>query len=113
MGAMGSIDVTHVAWARAPFSHGPRYVEKERCGTLAYEVVVDHHGRILAVTRKGIVEHTTMGVSYASTKLCSESGQKYNANPSNTTSTTHTGRREDTGTAPHLLWRVSRGVPAW
>lgn len=66
-GTMRPIDAMHVAWGRAPYSHSRSYTGKEGEATLAYEVTVDHSGRILGATRgfpgaqdgKTIIRHDT------------------------------------------------------
>lgn len=50
-GAMGSADVTHVAWGCAPHSHQRSYKGKEGFPTLAYQAIVSHSGRVLGVTK--------------------------------------------------------------
>lgn len=50
-GAVGSTDVTHVAWACTPFSHARSYTGKEGFPTLAYQATVDHSGRVRGVTK--------------------------------------------------------------
>ena len=49
-GAIGSIDVTHPAWAMCPYTHARSYTGKEGFPTIAYQVIVDHTRRVLAVT---------------------------------------------------------------
>ncbi|CAM9168548.1 unnamed protein product, partial [Discosporangium mesarthrocarpum] len=49
-GAVGSIDVTHVRWERAPISEGVHYMRKEGFMTVAYQVTVDHTGFARGVT---------------------------------------------------------------
>ena len=44
-GAVGSLDVTHVRWARCPARLANTYTGKEKVPTIAYEVVVDHNVR--------------------------------------------------------------------
>lgn len=50
-GCFGSIDVVHVAWGRCSAGEYHAYCGKEGYPTVAYEVVVDHLRRILAVVR--------------------------------------------------------------
>ena len=47
-GAMGSVDVTHVNWNRAPASEYCGYSGKERKLTLTYQATVDFRWRVLA-----------------------------------------------------------------
>lgn len=54
-GAVGSVDVTHVHWSCAPYSHRQLYIGKEGFATLAYEATVDHTGRLMTVT-EGFLE---------------------------------------------------------
>ncbi|CAN0330784.1 unnamed protein product, partial [Hapterophycus canaliculatus] len=49
-GAMGSTDVTHVAWSRCPYNQARSYTGKEGAPTVGYQVTVNHAGRALAVT---------------------------------------------------------------
>ncbi|CAM9181849.1 unnamed protein product, partial [Pylaiella littoralis] len=49
-GAMGSTDVTHIAWSRCPYNQARSYTGKEGKPTVGYQVTVDHTGRVLAVT---------------------------------------------------------------
>ena len=50
-GAIGSTDVTHVKRECCPESETISYTGKEGYPTIAYEVTVDHTGRVLGVTR--------------------------------------------------------------
>lgn len=50
-GAVGSTDVTHVAWGCTPQSHARSYSGKEGFPTIAFEATVDHMGRVLGVTK--------------------------------------------------------------
>lgn len=50
-GAVGSTDVTHIAWGRCPYNQARSYTGKEGYPTVAYQVTVDHTKRALAVTR--------------------------------------------------------------
>ena len=50
-GAVGSIDCVHVRWDKCPFSLRSSCKGKEGYPSLAYEAVVDHHRRILSVTK--------------------------------------------------------------
>lgn len=50
-GAIGSADVTHVAWGCAPHSHEKSYKGKEGFATLAYQAIVSHSGKVLGVTK--------------------------------------------------------------
>lgn len=50
-GAMGSMDVTHLHWAVAPYSERPSFIGKEGYPTIAYECTVTHDMRCLACTR--------------------------------------------------------------
>ncbi|CAM9767760.1 unnamed protein product, partial [Hapterophycus canaliculatus] len=56
-GAMGSTDVTHVAWSRPPYNQARSYGGKEGASTVGYQVTVNHAGRALAVT-KGFTDST-------------------------------------------------------
>ncbi|CAN0110840.1 unnamed protein product [Ectocarpus sp. 6 AP-2014] len=49
-GAMGSMDVTHIAWSRCPYNQARSYTGKEGFPTIGYQVTVDHAGRAIAVT---------------------------------------------------------------
>ncbi|CAN0563637.1 unnamed protein product [Ectocarpus sp. 12 AP-2014] len=49
-GAVGSMDVTHIAWSRCPCNQARSYTGKEGFPTIAYQVTVDHAGRAMAVT---------------------------------------------------------------
>ena len=49
-GAVGSTDVTHIAWSRCPYNQARSYTGKEGIPTVGYQVTVDHAGRALAVT---------------------------------------------------------------
>ncbi|CAN0312837.1 unnamed protein product [Ectocarpus sp. 4 AP-2014] len=49
-GAVGSMDVTHIAWSRCPYNQARSYTGKEGFPTIAYQVTVDHAGRAMAVT---------------------------------------------------------------
>lgn len=49
-GAMGSTDVTHVAFSHVSASHARSFIGKEGYATLAYQATVDHTGRAIAVT---------------------------------------------------------------
>ncbi|CAN0441290.1 unnamed protein product, partial [Pylaiella littoralis] len=49
-GAMGSTDVTHIAWGRCPYNQARSYTGKEGKPTIGYQVTVNHAGRVLAVT---------------------------------------------------------------
>lgn len=48
-GAIRSTDVTHVKWNWCPSSAASLYTGKEGYPTIAYEVTVDHTGRVLGV----------------------------------------------------------------
>lgn len=50
-GAIGSTDVTHIKWSCCPFSWARQYTGKEGFATIAYQAIVDHTGRVLAVTK--------------------------------------------------------------
>ena len=50
-GAVGSTDVTHVAWGCTPQSHARSYCGNEGFPTIAFEATVDHMGRVLGVTK--------------------------------------------------------------
>ncbi|CAB1096670.1 unnamed protein product [Ectocarpus sp. CCAP 1310/34] len=50
-GAIGSTDVTHIRWAFCPYSWARQYTGKEGLPSIAYQAIVDHTGRILAVTK--------------------------------------------------------------
>lgn len=49
-GAVGSTDVTHIGWSRCPYNQARSYTGKEGKPTVAYQVTVNHAGRVLAVT---------------------------------------------------------------
>ncbi|CAM9373054.1 unnamed protein product, partial [Discosporangium mesarthrocarpum] len=49
-GAVGSCDVTHVRWDKAPAIRTVYYTGNEGFPSIAYQVTVDHTGRALAVT---------------------------------------------------------------
>ncbi|CAM9428849.1 unnamed protein product [Discosporangium mesarthrocarpum] len=48
-GALGSTDATHVRWDMAPYMEAVHYTGKEGFPFIAYEVTVDHIGRVLGV----------------------------------------------------------------
>lgn len=48
-GAVGSTDVTHVAWGGTPFNLTESYKGKEGYCTIAFEATVDHSGRVLGI----------------------------------------------------------------
>jgi hypothetical protein len=48
--AVGSTDCTHIPWGRCPAKLSSVFTGKEGFPTVAYEVTVDHHKRILWVT---------------------------------------------------------------
>ena len=50
-GAVGSTDVTHIRWDCCVYSLVRSYTGKDGFPTIAYQVTVDHSGRVLAVTR--------------------------------------------------------------
>lgn len=50
-GAVGSTDVTHIYWGMCPYNQARMYTGKEGKSTVAFQVTVDHSGRVLAVTR--------------------------------------------------------------
>jgi len=50
-GCVGSLDVTHIEWGRVPAGMANLYTGKEKYPTVGYEVVVDHHKKILYVSR--------------------------------------------------------------
>ncbi|CAM9724983.1 unnamed protein product, partial [Ectocarpus sp. 4 AP-2014] len=50
-GAVGSTDVTHIYWCMCPYNQARMYTGKEGKPTVAFQVTVDHSGRVLAVTR--------------------------------------------------------------
>ena len=50
-GAIGSIDCTHIPWARVPAEQATRYIGKEGFPTISYEVVCTHSTRVLGITR--------------------------------------------------------------
>lgn len=50
-GAIGSTDVTHIRWACCPYSWARQYTGKEGFPSIAYQAIVDHTGRVLAVTK--------------------------------------------------------------
>ncbi|CAB1104922.1 unnamed protein product [Ectocarpus sp. CCAP 1310/34] len=50
-GAVGSTDVTHIYWGMCPYNQARIYTGKEGKPTVAFQVTVDHSGRVLAVTR--------------------------------------------------------------
>jgi hypothetical protein len=49
-GCIGSVDCTHIRWYKCPIALTHLCNGKEKYPTLAYEVTVDHHRRILATT---------------------------------------------------------------
>lgn len=49
-GAIGSTDVTHIGWGMCPFTLGRSYTGKEGFPTIAFQVTVDHAGRVIAIT---------------------------------------------------------------
>ncbi|CAN0445729.1 unnamed protein product, partial [Discosporangium mesarthrocarpum] len=49
-GAVGSTDVTHVRWERAPISEGVHYMGKEGFAVVAYQVTIDQTGYARGVT---------------------------------------------------------------
>lgn len=49
-GAMGSTDVSHIRWDSCKYSLLRSFTGKEGFPTIAYQVTVDHTGRVLAVT---------------------------------------------------------------
>lgn len=49
-GAVGSTDVTHIYWSMCPYNRARAYTGKEGKPTIAYQVTVDHTGRVLAAT---------------------------------------------------------------
>ncbi|CAN0001666.1 unnamed protein product [Discosporangium mesarthrocarpum] len=48
-GAVGSCDVTHIRWDKAPASRTVYYTGKEGFPSIAYQVTVDHTGHALVV----------------------------------------------------------------
>jgi hypothetical protein len=50
-GALGSTDCVHVRWEMCPAGEFSLHKGKEGYATLVYEVTVDHHRKIMAVTR--------------------------------------------------------------
>ncbi|CAM9694223.1 unnamed protein product [Discosporangium mesarthrocarpum] len=57
--AVGSCDVTHVRWDKAPASHTVYYTGKEGFPSIAYQVTVDHFGGFEAerVHREGVLPY--------------------------------------------------------
>ena len=49
-GAVGSTDVTHIAWDKCPYNQTRSFAGKEGYPTVAYQVTVDHTKRAIAVT---------------------------------------------------------------
>lgn len=49
-GAMGSVDVTHMHWGRAPYSHRQLYIGKKGFAAIAYKAIVNHRGQVMAMT---------------------------------------------------------------
>lgn len=49
-GAVGSTDVTHLAWGMCPYNQARSFTGKEGYPTVAYQVIVDHTKRAVAVT---------------------------------------------------------------
>ena len=49
-GAIGSVDCTHVYWGRCPALFSNTYSGKEKKPTVAYEVTVNHSGRVLYIS---------------------------------------------------------------
>jgi hypothetical protein len=62
-GCMGSIDCTHIGWTRARSSVRSWYVGKEGVPTVAFQVIVDHSTRILAVSDIYPGSHTDCHIS--------------------------------------------------
>ena len=57
-GCMGSIDCTHIGWTRARASVRSWYVGKEGVPTVAFQVIVDHSTRVMAVSNVFPGTHT-------------------------------------------------------
>ena len=49
-GAMGSTDVSHIGWSRCSYNQARSYTGKEGKPVVAYQVTVNHPGRVLAAT---------------------------------------------------------------
>ena len=62
-GCMGSIDCTHIGWTRARSSVRSWYVGKEGVPTVAFQVIVDHSTRIMAVSDIYPGTHTDQHIS--------------------------------------------------
>jgi hypothetical protein len=62
-GCMGSIDCTHIGWTRARSSVRSWYVGKEGVPTVAFQVIVDHSTRIMAVSDIYPGSHTDCHIS--------------------------------------------------
>ncbi|CAN0446626.1 unnamed protein product [Discosporangium mesarthrocarpum] len=70
-GAVGSSDVTHVRWERAPTSEGVHYMGKEGLVTVAYQVTVDHTGFAQGVmTRQSCAGAQACGLEYTEKGAC-------------------------------------------
>lgn len=49
-GCIGSMDVVHIPWDMCPASQAVLYKGKDKAPTIAYQVIVDHAGRVLSCT---------------------------------------------------------------
>jgi hypothetical protein len=49
-GAIGSVDCTHILWGRCPALFQNTYTGKEKKATVAYEVTVNHSGKVLYIS---------------------------------------------------------------
>ncbi|CAN0496873.1 unnamed protein product, partial [Ectocarpus sp. 12 AP-2014] len=58
-GAIGSTDVTHIRWVCCPYSWARQYTGKEGFPSIAYQAIVDHTGRVLAMNDKTIIRYDT------------------------------------------------------
>ena len=50
-GCVGSTDCVHIGWNRVPYSHRHDYIGVSGKGSLSYEFTVDHHKKIMSITR--------------------------------------------------------------
>jgi hypothetical protein len=68
-GCMGSIDCTHIGWTRCRSSVRSWYVGKEGVPTVAFQVIVDHSTRIMAVSDVYPGTHTDCHISRLDAQL--------------------------------------------
>jgi len=62
-GCMVSIDCTHIGWTRARSSVRSWYVGKEGVPTVAFQVIVDHSTRVMAVSNVYPGTHTDITIA--------------------------------------------------